>query len=675
MSFWNHYPYTDFHELNLDWIINILREMEKKLENFVTTNSIKYANPFQWSIVNQYEKNTLVIEPNTGTAYLSVQAVPQGVNISNTDYWTPVFDLTTLFVDIYHNFTGNDEYLNVYASNNYSIGDWLLWRNKLYHAIAPINAGEALSVGSNIEQITVESAVKALSDAITDLESRVDNIEIFATPEMFGAVGDGIANDTDAVKEALNTGKPVIFQNTYKITEPLEALNDVYGPGCLFMDATAGYIIHTAHDVKGLEIKSNNNHLVALGVYVSDTTNNPIIEDCYIHDLYNSESGTIDHSVIGILVTGTQTDNIVTIQRNVIKNIIASYTFWQSVYNACGIFVSCLSEAHVDANKVINVVDSYNGDGISIIPRSATTAHYSITNNNIKGCGVDGIKINARYSLVDNNIVDLDSAPGVAPFTGIYGIRNLNCDTVISNNTVFSNNSNNSSQGIYSERAVADAFKNVQFLSNKVINTLLGIYINTFAQCTIKDNYFESSVANHKSIIALGAAQKITGNINAHYLECGADSVITDNELYDIPSDALKYMTGLVITNNKISNSVLQVSSGAKIIGNELIDSLVQTAGDSNIVDNIFNLSASHTAHAIAPGGANGNVSGNIIKANAASAGILVSGDYKTITGNNISGCTLQINCPSTHNVVIGNIVVGSSSIAAGNVVDNNIGI
>ena len=32
MSFFNHYPYTDFHEMNLDWVIAELKSMEGRIE-------------------------------------------------------------------------------------------------------------------------------------------------------------------------------------------------------------------------------------------------------------------------------------------------------------------------------------------------------------------------------------------------------------------------------------------------------------------------------------------------------------------------------------------------------------------------------------------------------------------------------------------------------------------
>lgn len=34
MAFWNKYPYTDFHELNLDWILKVIHGLEKKVSDF-----------------------------------------------------------------------------------------------------------------------------------------------------------------------------------------------------------------------------------------------------------------------------------------------------------------------------------------------------------------------------------------------------------------------------------------------------------------------------------------------------------------------------------------------------------------------------------------------------------------------------------------------------------------
>lgn len=33
MGFWKRFPYTNFHELNLDWVIRKLMELEKKIDS------------------------------------------------------------------------------------------------------------------------------------------------------------------------------------------------------------------------------------------------------------------------------------------------------------------------------------------------------------------------------------------------------------------------------------------------------------------------------------------------------------------------------------------------------------------------------------------------------------------------------------------------------------------
>ena len=60
-AFFNEYPYTDFHEMNLTWVIQTILKMDTSLKEFIINNAIKYADPIQWNITRQYEENTIVI--------------------------------------------------------------------------------------------------------------------------------------------------------------------------------------------------------------------------------------------------------------------------------------------------------------------------------------------------------------------------------------------------------------------------------------------------------------------------------------------------------------------------------------------------------------------------------------------------------------------------------------
>jgi len=87
------FPHTHFYDDDLRELIRIVVETRKVLHDFVSLNTIKYADPIQWNITTQYPGNTVVIDPVTGTAYLSTRPVPSGVPLSNTNYWTEIFNL------------------------------------------------------------------------------------------------------------------------------------------------------------------------------------------------------------------------------------------------------------------------------------------------------------------------------------------------------------------------------------------------------------------------------------------------------------------------------------------------------------------------------------------------------------------------------------------------------
>lgn len=85
------YPYTNFHEMNDDWVIQTLREFGQQLDDFVAANQLTYADPIEYNPGTVYPAFTIVI--HNDTAYMSKQVVPAGVipSDSTADYWLMIF--------------------------------------------------------------------------------------------------------------------------------------------------------------------------------------------------------------------------------------------------------------------------------------------------------------------------------------------------------------------------------------------------------------------------------------------------------------------------------------------------------------------------------------------------------------------------------------------------------
>ena len=62
----------------------------------------------------------------------------------------------------------------------------------------------------------------------------------YVTPEMYGAIGDGVTDDTEAWQAAIATGQIIFATGTYKCTEPLEFDNSVYCLGTIINNASNG---------------------------------------------------------------------------------------------------------------------------------------------------------------------------------------------------------------------------------------------------------------------------------------------------------------------------------------------------------------------------------------------------------------------------------------------------
>ena len=203
MGLFDHFPYTNVHELNLDWVLSMMKALEAEWEAFTAGNSLTFADPMLHDISKTYAKNTIVLD-GSGNAYVSLQAVPVGVGLQNGDYWLMVFDYEAFIEKVNKNFTARYYRGSYRATAAMAIGDWLTVDDVLYKATAAIAVDDILEDGVNITHFTLEDFIKAFMQSATQLINQYKN-DIDASELLYRQqLANDIANTTASLQAQLD---------------------------------------------------------------------------------------------------------------------------------------------------------------------------------------------------------------------------------------------------------------------------------------------------------------------------------------------------------------------------------------------------------------------------------------------------------------------------------------
>ncbi len=165
----NEFPYSDFHELNLDWIIKEMLGLKKAWKEFKAISTMEYKGI--WDITEQYPKFSIVTDDN-GRGWLSLQPVPSGIELSNTDYWLKIMDYSALFNEFRTRLDGHDEDI---AELEEALGDMTLG------SLSDVNLDD-LEVGNTI----VWNGTKWVAGEVSGVVKLVDLEDVDTTD-----LGDG----------------------------------------------------------------------------------------------------------------------------------------------------------------------------------------------------------------------------------------------------------------------------------------------------------------------------------------------------------------------------------------------------------------------------------------------------------------------------------------------------
>lgn len=203
-GFLNRFPGTNFHELNIDWLVEAVKDIAKELQHFELVNQISYQGI--WNITKQYPAWSIVTTNNDG--YISLQPVPVGVNITNSQYWTKISNFSQELADLGNRMIAAEADIDALQTSD---AKNRTWANYLYGKkiivlgdSLTIGSGEALGhtcweniatdYGCTVMNYGVSSSAIAGTGSQISMVNRIDNI-LFNNPTCDIFILMGGAND------------------------------------------------------------------------------------------------------------------------------------------------------------------------------------------------------------------------------------------------------------------------------------------------------------------------------------------------------------------------------------------------------------------------------------------------------------------------------------------------
>lgn len=188
----NKYPYTNMHDLNLDWLLAKMHELDQKMDNFTALNEIRWVG--DWDPDIAYEAWSIVRDTD-GSAYISLKAVPAGVLLSNTEYWALAFDYDELYYDFVQRMDQIESTTQQAIDNALDEVNELV--NQVSDDISDVQAEQAV-LSARMDEFT------QLPEGSTTADAELIDIRVAADGSSYSTAGDAVRGQVEYLAENID---------------------------------------------------------------------------------------------------------------------------------------------------------------------------------------------------------------------------------------------------------------------------------------------------------------------------------------------------------------------------------------------------------------------------------------------------------------------------------------
>ena len=329
--------------------------------------------------------------------------------------------------------------------------------------------------GANLYFITDDFSVASAADfylefSSGDLWAIPVILTSYVTPEMFGAKGDGITDDTDAVKTAIDIGSCIVFNNSYAVDPTPANCITITGNNKVLCGVGSLIAIQTDLDISNvLRLEGASNISIKDISIIGDIEYNTSTTEGAAHCLNIRNSKNVDIS--NVKISNGYTDGIYILGS---EDVTVS-DFYITKCGRNGFTVT--NGKHIKASRgtLIDFNAHLPMSGISVEPNYATDDIYDVTFDHIyiENCGGTGFycnlnKLNGSAKTVNISFDDIS----IFNTTGNALAINVNDGVTANGNITISN--------IYADKIKAGVIENRHYENSDVSVVIHDVTANEF---------------------------------------------------------------------------------------------------------------------------------------------------------------------------------------------------